>query len=77
MDSTFIHQKQMSWFRRAGSRDLRTIAKTVGMDVTEMPFDTISGFFTFKWDLYQVVINVALDKQTKQMVCGLCTEPFC
>ena len=70
MDSTFIHQKANELVLRAGSRDLRTIAKTVGMDVTEMPFDAISGFFTFKWDLYQVVINVALDRQTKQMVCG-------
>lgn len=70
MDSTFIHQKANELVQRAGSRDLRTIAKTVGMDVTEMPFDTISGFFTFKWDLYQVVINIALDRQTKQMVCG-------
>ena len=70
MNSTFIHQKANELVLRAGSRDLRTIAKTVGMDVTEMPFDAISGFFTFKWDLYQVVINVALDRQTKQMVCG-------
>ena len=76
MDSTFIHQKANELVQRAGSRDLRTIAKTVGMDVTEMPFDTISGFFTFKWDLYQVVINVALDKQTKQMVCGYALSRF-
>lgn len=38
MDSTFIHQKANELVLRAGSRDLRTIAKTVGMDVTEMPF---------------------------------------
>ena len=31
MDSTFIHQKANELVLRAGSRDLRTIAKTVGM----------------------------------------------
>ena len=76
MDSTFIHQKANELVLRAGSRDLRTIAKSVGMNVTEMPFDAISGFFTFKWDLYQVVINVALDRQTKQMVCGYALSRF-
>ena len=70
MDSTFIHQKANELVLRAGSRDLRTIAKTVEMDVTEIPFDAISGFFTFKWDIYHVFINATLDKQTKQMVCG-------
>lgn len=42
MDSIFLHQKANELVQSAGSRDLRTIAKTVGMNITEMPFDAIS-----------------------------------
>ena len=70
MDSIFLHQKANELVQSAGSRDLRAITKTVGMQVSEIPFESISGFFTFQWDFYNVFINNKLDRQTKQMVCG-------
>lgn len=77
MDSIFLHQKANELVQSAGSRDLRTIAKTVGMNITEMPFDAISGFFTFKWDLYQVVIKCCAGQADQADGMRLCTEPLC
>lgn len=70
MDSIFLHQKANELVQSAGSRDLHAITKTVGMQVSEISFESISGFFTFQWDFYNVFINNKLDRQTKQMVCG-------
>lgn len=70
MDSIFLHQKANELVQSTGSRDLHAITKTIGMQVSEIPFNSISGFFTFQWNFYSVFINNKLDKQTKQMVCG-------
>ena len=70
MNSIQLHQKANELVRIIGSRDIRNITRSLGMQVSEMPFDSILGFFTFQWEFHQVVINDKLDKATKQMVCG-------
>lgn len=66
MDSIFLHQKANELVQSAGSRDLRAITKTVGMQVSEIPFESISGFFTFQWDFYNVLSIISLiDKPNK------------
>lgn len=70
MNSIQLHQKANELVQIIGSRDIRNITRSLGMQVSEMPFDSILGFFTFQWEFHQVVINDKLDKATKQMVCG-------
>ena len=68
MNSIQLHQKANELVQIIGSRDIRNITRSLGMQVSEMPFDSILGFFTFQWEFHQVVINDKLDKATKQMV---------
>ena len=75
MNSIQLHQKANELVQVIGSRDIRNITRSLGMQVSEMPFDSILGFFTFQWEFHQVVINDKLDKATKQMVCGYETIP--
>ena len=70
MNSTFLHQKANELVQSTGSRDIRTITQNTGIQIHEMPFTSISGFFTFQWDSPCVFINSDMDKQTKQMACG-------
>lgn len=70
MDSVFLHQKANELVQNTGSRDIRTITQNTGMQIHEIPFTSISGFFTFQWDIPRVFINSELDRPTKQMVCG-------
>ena len=76
MNSIQLHQKANELVRIIGSRDIRNITRSLGMQVSEMPFDSILGFFTFQWEFHQVVINDKLDKATKQMVCGYALSRF-
>ena len=76
MNSIQLHQKANELVQLIGSRDIRNITRSLGMQVSEMPFDSILGFFTFQWEFHQVVINDKLDKTTKQMVCGYALSRF-
>lgn len=70
MNSSILQQKANELVQRTGSRDIRVITENTGIQVSEMSFNSVLGFFSFRWDAPMVLVNNHLNKQTKQMVCG-------
>ena len=71
MDSAFIHQVANELVQNVGTRNIKQIARSCSLDITETHriTDTL-GLLSLYFEKPLVLINRQLNKQTKQMVCG-------
>lgn len=71
MDSAFIYRAANELVQSAGTRNIKQIARSCSLDITETHriTDTL-GLLSLYFEKPLVLINRQLDKQTKQMVCG-------
>lgn len=73
MDSAFIHQAANELVQNAGTRNIKQIARSCSLDISETSrIKDMLGLLSLYFDKPLILINRQLDKQTKQMVCGLC-----
>ena len=71
MDSAFIHQAANELVQNAGTRNIKQIARSCSLDVSETSrIKDMLGLLSLYFDKPLILINRQLDKQTKQMVCG-------
>ena len=71
MDSAFIHQAANELVQNAGTRNIRQIARSCSLDISETSLiKDMLGLLSLYFDKPLILINRQLDKQTKQMVCG-------
>ena len=71
MDSAFIHQAANDLVQNAGTRNIKQIARSCSLDISETSrIKDMLGLLSLYFDKPLILINRQLDKQTKQMVCG-------
>ena len=71
MDSAFIHQAANELVQNAGTRNIKQIARSCSLDISETSrIKDMLGLLSLYFDKPLILINHQLDKQTKQMVCG-------
>lgn len=71
MDSAFIHQAANKLVKNAGTRNIKQIARSCSLDISETSrIKDMLGLLSLYFDKPLILINRQLDKQTKQMVCG-------
>jgi len=71
MDSAFIHQAANELVQNAGTRNIKQIARSCSLDISETSrIKDMLGLLSLYFDKPLILINRQLDKQTKQMVCG-------
>lgn len=71
MDSAFIHQAANELVQTAGTRNIKQIARSCSLDISETSrIKDMLGLLSLYFDKPLILINRQLDKQTKQMVCG-------
>lgn len=71
MDSAFIHQAANELVQNAGTRNIKQIARSCSLDISETSrIKDMLGLLSLYFDKPLILINSHLDKQTKQMVCG-------
>ena len=71
MDSAFIHQAANELVQTAGTRNIKQIACSCSLDISETSrIKDMLGLLSLYFDKPLILINRQLDKQTKQMVCG-------
>ena len=71
MDSAFIHQAANELVQNAGTRNIKQIARSCSLDISETSrIRDMLGLLSLYFDKPLILINRQLDKQTKQMVCG-------
>ena len=71
MDSAFIHQAANELVKNAGTRNIKQIARSCSLDISETSrIKDMLGLLSLYFDKPLILINRQLDKQTKQMVCG-------
>ena len=71
MDSAFIHQTANELVQNAGTRNIKQIARSCSLDISETSrIKDMLGLLSLYFDKPLILINRQLDKQTKQMVCG-------
>ena len=71
MDSAFIHQAANKLVQNAGTRNIKEIARSCSLDISETSrIKDMLGLLSLYFDKPLILINRQLDKQTKQMVCG-------
>ena len=71
MDSAFIHQAANELVQSAGTRNIKQIARSCSLDISETSrIKDMLGLLSLYFDKPLILINRQLDKQTKQMVCG-------
>ena len=71
MDSAFIHQAANELVQNAGTRNIKQIAPSCSLDISETSrIKDMLGLLSLYFDKPLILINRQLDKQTKQMVCG-------
>ena len=71
MDSAFIHQAANELVKNAGTRNIKQIARSCNLDISETSrIKDMLGLLSLYFDKPLILINRQLDKQTKQMVCG-------
>ena len=71
MDSAFIHQAANELVKNAGTRNIKQIARSCSLDISETSrIKNMLGLLSLYFDKPLILINRQLDKQTKQMVCG-------
>ena len=71
MDSAFIHQAANELVQNAGTRNIKQIARSCSLDISETSrIKDMFGLLSLYFDKPLILINRQLDKQTKQMVCG-------
>ena len=71
MDSAFIHQAANELVQNAGARNIKQIARSCSLDISETSrIKDMLGLLSLYFDKPLILINRQLDKQTKQMVCG-------
>jgi Zn-dependent peptidase ImmA (M78 family) len=71
MDSAFIHQVANELVQTAGTRNIKQIARSCSLDISETSrIKDMLGLLSLYFDKPLILINRQLDKQTKQMVCG-------
>lgn len=71
MDSAFIHQAANELVQNAGTRNIKQIARSCSLDISETSrIKDMLGLLSLYFDKPLILINRQLDKQTKQMMCG-------
>ena len=71
MDSAFIHQAANELVQTAGTRNIKQIARSCSLDISETSrIKDMLGLLSLYFDKPLILINRQLNKQTKQMVCG-------
>ena len=71
MDSAFIHQAANELVKNAGTRNIKQIARSGSLDISETSrIKDMLGLLSLHFDKPLILINRQLNKQTKQMVCG-------
>jgi len=71
MDSAFIHQAANELVQNAGTRNIKQIARSCSLDISETSrIKDMLGLLSLYFDKPLILINRQLNKQTKQMVCG-------
>ena len=72
MDSAFIHQAANELVQNAGTRNIKQIARSCSLDISETSrIKDMLGLLSLYFDKPLILINRQLDKQTKQMVCAV------
>lgn len=75
MDSAFIHQAANELVQNAGTRNIKQIARSCSLDISETSrIKDMLGLLSLYFDKPLILINRQLDKQTKQMVYGYALE---
>lgn len=70
-NSAFIHQAANELVKNAGTRNIKQIARSCSLDISETSrIKDMLGLLSLYFDKPLILINRQLDKQTKQMVCG-------
>ena len=71
MDSAFIHQAANELVQNVGTRNIKRIARSYSLDISETSrIKDMLGFLSLHFEKPLILINSHLDLQTKQMVCG-------
>ena len=69
MDSAFIHQAANELVQNAGTRNIKQIARSCSLDISETSrIKDMLGLLSLYFDKPLILINRQLDKQTKQML---------
>ena len=72
MDSAFIHQAANELVQSAGTRNIKQIARSCSLDISETSrIKDMLGLLSLYFDKPLILINRQLDKQTKQMVAAM------
>lgn len=67
MDSAFIHQAANELVQNAGTRNIKQIARSCSLDISETSrIKDMLGLLSLYFDKPLILINRQLDKQTKQ-----------
>ena len=74
MDSAFIHQAANELVQTAGTRNIKQIARSCSLDISETSrIKDMLGLLSLYFDKPLILINRQLDKQTKQLLMDLHT----
>ena len=69
MDSAFIHQAANELVQNAGTRNIKQIARSCSLDISETSrIKDMLGLLSLYFDKPLILINRQLDKQTKLML---------
>ena len=72
MDSAFIHQAANELVQNAGTRNIKQIARSCSLDISETSrIKDMLGLLSLYFDKPLILINRQLDKQTKQMCAAM------